>query len=60
MPPALGVQSASHWTTREVPGLVIFKLSLKGLQKTVEIWKKCFRPREQHVQKSRGDRVENV
>ena len=54
------MQSASHWTTREVPGLVIFKLGLKGLQKIVEIWEKCFRPREQHVKKSRGDRVENV
>ena len=24
-PPTLGVQSLSHWTTREVPGLSVFK-----------------------------------
>ena len=33
---------------------MIFKLSLEGLQKLVEIWGKCFRPREQHVQSPEG------
>ena len=38
-PPALGAQSLSHWTTREVPPKVLFKICMcaKSLQSCVSL-----------------------
>ena len=39
-PPALGAQSLSHWTTREVPRSVLMRVRIVVNSKTLELFKK--------------------